>query len=102
MRHDNHLSDRPEWANVQEQGVAPDVEAMNGALRDGQKIAMPQYGGFRRTGRAAAEIERREILAIAFGQRLFGRFFQERLIIKADARPDTDDVIEALDVIDQS
>ena len=57
---------------------------------------------FRRAGRAAAEIERREIVAIAVGQRLFGGFLQERLVAEADARPDADDVFEALDLARQS
>ena len=72
MRHQDHLRDGPERADVQEHSVAADVETMDGVVGNGQKIAVPQHRGLRRACRAAAEIERCKIVAIASRQRLFG------------------------------
>ena len=67
-----------------------------------KKVAMPQHDGLRRAGRAAAEIERGEVVAIARRQRPFGGSFQQRLVVETWSAADADDVTEALDLTRQS
>jgi hypothetical protein len=80
MRHKNDLGDRPERTDIQKDGVAADIEALHRVLRDGQQISVAQHRGFRCAGRAAAEIECREIVALAVGQWLLRRLLQQRLV----------------------
>ena len=102
MRHQDHLRDRPERPHVEEDAVAADVETVDGVVRDRHQVAMPQHRRFGRAGRAAAEIERREIVAVALGQRPIGGPRQQRLVIVAETSPsraaDADDVPEAFDL----
>ena len=98
MRHQDHLRDRPERPYVQEHRVARDIEALDGVRRHRHEIAMPQHDRLGRAGGAAAEIQRREIVAVAIRQRSVGRFFQERFVGESRSLADENDRTKQFDI----
>ena len=104
VRHQDHLRDRPERPHVEKDAVAADLETKDGVARDRHQVAMPQHRRLGRAGRAAGEIEGREIVAVALRRRPVGGPRQQRLVIVAETiagagAADADDVPEALDLI---